>query len=258
MPEFLQFAFSGLTVAALRHYHDVALLVPAEVDDATGYRRYRADQLPQAWAIARLRALELSLDEIRAVLAGETEVLGRHLERVERRIWRLQRVHYRLQRLIEREDDLMSEPVTYDVDHRRLGVELFNDTWRLIESREVVRITLMRGTVHVVSARDALLLRPLTEPAHQAMVARGYRDDLAGVDLAALSARVREVVEERPRTPTELVAELAAVWPGRRPQALTNAASAWPARPARWAAGSPTRTTPARTGRTTTGRACSS
>jgi len=127
---------AGMTVAALRHYHDVGLLVPAEVDPATGYRRYRADQLPQAWAIARLRALELSLDEIRAVLAGETDVLGRHRERVERRIWRLQRVHYRLQRLIEREDNLMSEPVTYDVEHRRLGVELFNDTWRLIESRE--------------------------------------------------------------------------------------------------------------------------
>jgi len=101
------------------------------------------------------------------------------------------------------------------------------DLSRLIESRDVVRITLMRGTVHVVSARDALLLRPLTEPAYQAMVARGYRDDLEGIDLAALSARVRELVEERPRTPAELAAELGAVWPGRRSQALTNAAGAW-------------------------------
>ena len=97
----------------------------------------------------------------------------------------------------------------------------------LVESRDVVRITLMRGTVHVASARDALLLRPLTEPAYQAAVARGYREHLAGVDLDALSARVRELVEERPRTPAELVAELGAVWPGRPSQALTNAANAW-------------------------------
>jgi hypothetical protein len=101
------------------------------------------------------------------------------------------------------------------------------DLSRLVESRDVVRITLMRGTVHLVSARDALLLRPLTEPGYQATVARAYRDDLEGIDLDALSARVRELVEERPRTPAELVAELGAVWPGRRSQALTNAANAW-------------------------------
>ena len=31
---------SGLTVETLRHYHQVGLLVPAQVDDRTGYRRY--------------------------------------------------------------------------------------------------------------------------------------------------------------------------------------------------------------------------
>src|SRR3954463_14511355 len=46
------------------------------------------------------------------------------------------------------------------------------DLSRLIQARGVVRTTLMRGTVHLVSARDALLLRPLTEPAYQATVAR--------------------------------------------------------------------------------------
>jgi hypothetical protein len=101
------------------------------------------------------------------------------------------------------------------------------DLSRLIESRDVVRLTVMRGTVHVVSARDALLLRPLTEPAYRATVARGYRDDLAGIDLDELAARVRELVEERPRTPAELVAELGERWPGRTSQALTNAANAW-------------------------------
>ena len=34
----------------------------------------------------------------------------------------------------------------------------------LILDRRVVRIALMRGTIHLVSARDCLLLRPLVQP----------------------------------------------------------------------------------------------
>ena len=60
---------TGLSVGALRHYDEVGLLRPARTDPDTGYRFYREDQLPQARAIQRLRALDLSLDEIRDVLA---------------------------------------------------------------------------------------------------------------------------------------------------------------------------------------------
>src|SRR6202161_3176751 len=35
----------------------------------------------------------------------------------------------------------------------------------LLTTRQVVRIALMRGTIHLVSARDCLLLRPLVQPA---------------------------------------------------------------------------------------------
>lgn len=37
----------GLTVETLRHYHQLGLLVPVEVDDRTGYRRYGLRQLAQ-------------------------------------------------------------------------------------------------------------------------------------------------------------------------------------------------------------------
>ena len=60
---------AGLSVGALRHYDELDLLRPAEVDQFTGYRRYRREQLETARAIARLRELELPLDEIREVLA---------------------------------------------------------------------------------------------------------------------------------------------------------------------------------------------
>ena len=62
---------AGLSVGALRHYDELDLLRPAEVDSSSGYRRYRRDQLETARSIARLRELELPLDEIRVVLAAD-------------------------------------------------------------------------------------------------------------------------------------------------------------------------------------------
>jgi DNA-binding transcriptional MerR regulator len=130
---------SGLTVKALRHYHEVGLLVPADVDSETGYRRYRADQIGRAQAIARLRGLELSLDDVDAVLAGGGDVIASYAKIVEARIWRLQRIHYKLKRLLEGKDDLMAKPATSTVDHRQLGVDLFNHVWTLLENPKRTR-----------------------------------------------------------------------------------------------------------------------
>src|SRR5262249_27560621 len=52
-----------LSVKALRHYHDVGLLAPAEVDPESGYRRYEVGQVPTAQVIRRLRELGMSLDD---------------------------------------------------------------------------------------------------------------------------------------------------------------------------------------------------
>ncbi|HEY6836814.1 MAG TPA: MerR family transcriptional regulator [Gaiellaceae bacterium] len=66
---------TGLTVKALRHYDEIGLLVPAQVDPDNGYRYYNASQIEDAVAIRRLRALELPLDEIAALLDADAEVL---------------------------------------------------------------------------------------------------------------------------------------------------------------------------------------
>ena len=44
-----------LSVKALRHYHDVGILEPAQVDPASGYRSYDASQVPVAQVIRRFR-----------------------------------------------------------------------------------------------------------------------------------------------------------------------------------------------------------
>jgi Winged helix DNA-binding domain len=81
----------------------------------------------------------------------------------------------------------------------------------LLEQRKVVRIAVMRSTIHLVSADDCLLLRPLMQPVLDAELAR-YRH-LRGVDVDAVLAFAREVVEERPRSGGELRAALAERFP---------------------------------------------
>ena len=48
---------TGLTVKALRFYHEEEVLVPAEVDGVTGYRYYADRQVETARAVKFLREL---------------------------------------------------------------------------------------------------------------------------------------------------------------------------------------------------------
>jgi DNA-binding transcriptional MerR regulator len=69
-----------LTVKTLRHYHDVRLLEPADVDPATGYRRYTTAQIPTAQVIRRFRELGMPLEEIRTVMdAPDVGTRNRHI-----------------------------------------------------------------------------------------------------------------------------------------------------------------------------------
>ena len=135
---------SGLSIGALRHYDELDLLRPADVHRFTGYRRYHREQLETARAIARLRDLEVPLDEIRLVLAADDPAEGRrrvaeHRARIEARINRLQHVLHVLGQLSAGKEPLVSEMTTAtapELDaaaHRCLGVDLFNHTWMLIE-----------------------------------------------------------------------------------------------------------------------------
>lgn len=94
----------------------------------------------------------------------------------------------------------------------------------LIEQRAVVRIALQRGTIHLVTAEDCLTLRPLLQPVLDQALRTTYGKRLAGLDLAALAAEARSLVEERPRTFQQLGPLLAASRPDRDPAALAQAA----------------------------------
>ena len=64
-----------LSIKALRHYHDVGLLEPAEIDPTSGYRFYEPSQVPIAQVIRRFRDLGMPLDETVALLASVSALI---------------------------------------------------------------------------------------------------------------------------------------------------------------------------------------
>ncbi|GAA0342712.1 winged helix DNA-binding domain-containing protein [Actinoallomurus spadix] len=90
-----------------------------------------------------------------------------------------------------------------------------------IEGRDLVRVALIRGTIHLVSAADCLELRPLVQPVLDRALKTGYSRHLTGLDLEEVESAGRAIVEERPRTFADLGAALAEHLPERDPGALT-------------------------------------
>ena len=110
-----------LNIKALRHYHRIGLLEPAEVDPFTGHRRYTTSQIPTAQVIRRFRALDMPLEEIHAVITtadpqARNELIAAHLQRLETTLTRTQQAAASLR-------DLLQPPagaVPAAIDHRRV------------------------------------------------------------------------------------------------------------------------------------------
>jgi hypothetical protein len=103
-----------------------------------------------------------------------------------------------------------------------------DDLARALVDREVVRLVVMRNTIHLVSAPDALWLRPLTQPIMDRDV-RGntlYGPLLEALDIEDVVAAAREALEGEPRTVKQLGAILAQRWPDRDRGALVHVARA--------------------------------
>jgi len=91
--------------------------------------------------------------------------------------------------------------------------------------RQVVRLHLMRNTVHLVSARDCLDWRTLFYPLHAAEFSAHFRHGTGGVDRNVLLEQAERLLTERPRTRAELGKLLAERWPDADPGALAYAAT---------------------------------
>ena len=78
-------AATGLTIPALRHYDEIGLLKPAQVDPCTGYRRYRQDQLDDARLVCGLRAVGVPIGEVRADIRDLRADMNRRFDRIDGR-----------------------------------------------------------------------------------------------------------------------------------------------------------------------------
>jgi winged helix DNA-binding protein len=94
----------------------------------------------------------------------------------------------------------------------------------LIRTRRAVRLGILRNTLHLMTARDCLQLRPLFQP----LLVRSLRSspfgrNLVGLDSDALIVEAIRLMKARPRTLAELGAALHERWPDRDAPSLAYA-----------------------------------
>ena len=101
-----------------------------------------------------------------------------------------------------------------------------NQLTAFILERRVVRIALMRGTIHSVTDSDCLELRPHFDRVLDRGLRGAFGKHLKGLNLKHVEAAARKLLSERPLTFDEVGKLLARRWPDREPSALANAARA--------------------------------
>jgi hypothetical protein len=96
----------------------------------------------------------------------------------------------------------------------------------LMRSRQVLRTHVMRGTIHLVTARDGLVLRALMQPALERSVRRTLVRGLSDDRLAIVTASARRALAEHTLTRPQVIAALSAEHPAEEAGAVAAAVGA--------------------------------
>jgi hypothetical protein len=98
------------------------------------------------------------------------------------------------------------------------------DLSELIAARKAVRMTFLRGTVHLVTARDCLAFRPVLQAVLERVLYQSspFGRRLEGMNIQALLQAGRALLDERPRSTAELGPLLHQRWPDRDAEALAQ------------------------------------
>src|ERR1700739_4546139 len=107
---------SHLSVKTLRHYHEVGLLEPSEVDPDNGYRYYSEDQIPLAQVIRRLRGLQMPVADVKSVLAAPDSDTRKRL--ILERVDRLERELAQTREAVGELRDLLEPQASHAIERR--------------------------------------------------------------------------------------------------------------------------------------------
>ncbi len=95
---------------------------------------------------------------------------------------------------------------------------------RLLEDRAVVRMALMRSTIHLVTGDDALAFRPLVQSVIERSTRGAFARAWKGLDLDAVAEAAQELLDEAPMTFADLGRQLQERWPEHERLPLGQAA----------------------------------
>lgn len=96
----------------------------------------------------------------------------------------------------------------------------------LLEDRKAVRGSMMRATIHLMSSRDFLAIRPLVQPRLEREVFQNQtygRKRLEGLDMDAVLRAGTERMASSPATAVQLREHLQPLWPDRDAPSLAHA-----------------------------------
>jgi len=128
---------------------------------------------------------------------------------------------YAIEHLVGMQSQLPNSP--YVGLWSRLAKFHQSDLADLYRSRQVVRLAMMRSTIHLVSAADCLSLRPVVQPVLERGFNGGFSRFLTAADHREIEAAGRQLVESKPATFSELGRHLTEKWPDRHGEAMAHA-----------------------------------
>jgi uncharacterized protein YcaQ len=95
------------------------------------------------------------------------------------------------------------------------------DLTSLLEQRQVVRASSLRGTLHLLTAEDYLRIQPLLQPTLSQNL-HLFARQTPSFDLERFTAAMRAYVQEQPRTAVELRAKMEELYPGMGQQRIAD------------------------------------
>lgn len=94
---------------------------------------------------------------------------------------------------------------------------------QLLETRQVVRATMMRATLHLMTAEDYTLLRPALQPALTRSLSAFFSKQVKAAPIEQIVEAAHAYIQEQPRTFVEIRARLTELFPTIDPALLAYA-----------------------------------